>query len=57
MNFRCNIAENVMPSIGTPVFWFQMNEEKELCLAVASVLSDVSLSSSDVRALAEEVQP
>lgn len=40
-------TENSMPSMSTPLFLFQVNEENELCLAVAAVLSDVSLSSSE----------
>lgn len=43
----CSVTENLMPSISTPLFFFfQVNEESKLCLAL--VLSDVSLSSSDV---------
>lgn len=46
----CNVTENAMPLyiFFFSFFFFFVNEENELCLAVASVLSDASLSSSDV---------
>lgn len=44
----CNVTENAMPLYIFFFSFFFVNEENELCLAVASVLSDASLSSSDV---------